>query len=157
MSDAEKQIRFGWLRFVETIGVVSIVASLIFVGLQMRQTHEIALATLYQMRSDAARELMAVQLESELLHEARVRADAGEPLSPYDSYVLDSAYFLNFNHFEGSHFLYQQGLLSDEHWESDLRAIGAMLNENPDLQRYWQEHKEEYRSSFARAVDDSLL
>ena len=33
----------------------------------MRQTHEIALVTLYQMRSDAARELMAARLGSEVL------------------------------------------------------------------------------------------
>ena len=43
-----------WKSIAELIGIAAIVASLIFVGLQMKQTHEIALATLYQMRSDAA-------------------------------------------------------------------------------------------------------
>ena len=46
-----------WKDAIELVGIGAVVASLIFVGLQMRQTHEIALATLYQMRSDAAREI----------------------------------------------------------------------------------------------------
>lgn len=157
MSDTEEQARFGRLRFVfEMIGIASIVASLIFVGLQMQQTHEIALATLYQMRADSARELTKTQLESELLRDVRMRADAGEELSPYDRFVLASADFLSFNHFESSHFLHEQGLLSDEHWESDLETIGVMLENNPEALQYWQEHKSEYRPSFARAIDDSL-
>lgn len=41
--------------------MIAIVASLIFVGLQMRQPHEIALVTLYEVRSDATRELLAVE------------------------------------------------------------------------------------------------
>ena len=47
--------------WLQVVGLFALVGSLVFVGLQMRQTHEIALVTLYQMRSDAARDLMAAQ------------------------------------------------------------------------------------------------
>jgi len=157
MSTIDDADRFRYWRLaLEMVGIVSIVASLVFLGLQMRQTHEIALATLYQMRADSARELTKTQLESEVLRDARLKADAGAELTPHDLFVLNSADFLSFNHFESSHFLYQQGLLSDEHWESDLRAIGAMMEGNPDLQDYWREHKNEYRPSFVQAIDDRL-
>ena len=48
--------------WLQGVGLFALVGSLVFVGLQMRQTHEIAEATLYQMRSDAARELMTAQV-----------------------------------------------------------------------------------------------
>ena len=43
-----------WLQVIGTFGVI---LSLIFVGLQMQQTHEIALSATYQARTDTAVEL----------------------------------------------------------------------------------------------------
>jgi len=40
-----------WLQIIGTFGVI---ASLMFVGLQMRQTHDIALSTTYQNRTATA-------------------------------------------------------------------------------------------------------
>lgn len=37
----------NWKEFAELTGIVAIVASLLFVGLQLKQGHEIALATQY--------------------------------------------------------------------------------------------------------------
>ena len=71
----------SWKDIAELIGITAIVASLIFVGLQMRQTHEIALVTLYQMRSDAAREVASATLESEALHNVRMRLESGETVT----------------------------------------------------------------------------
>ena len=41
----------NWKDFAELFGIAAIVASLIFVGLQMKQSHEIALAEIYQARA----------------------------------------------------------------------------------------------------------
>ena len=46
------------------IGITAIVASLIFVGLQMKQSQEIAVANQYQARADAALEFYLGRLQS---------------------------------------------------------------------------------------------
>ena len=58
----------NWKDIAELIGIAAIVFSLIFVGLQMKEEQEIARATLYQMRSDSAREIGMMAVEN---HEVR--------------------------------------------------------------------------------------
>ena len=147
-------MKFEKLRYAtEVVGIFAIVASLIFVGLQMRQTHEIALVTLYQMRSDAARELAAAELGSDTLLEIDSKLADGGELSGYENYVRSLPSFIFFNHFENSHYLYQRGFLSEEHWESDLSAIGSMIRSNPDMLEYWNQQKSIFRPTFVQAID----
>ena len=144
-----------WKDIAELIGIAAIVASLVFVGLQMRQTHDIALVTLYQMRADAAREVASVSLDSEALHEVYKRLNAGEEVSESDLSLVRDSWFLFFNHFENSHFLYQEGFLSEEHWQSDLISIVEEMRD-PFVRDFWTDAKIRYRESFVDVVDEAL-
>jgi len=46
--------RFNWRDLTEIVGFVAIVASLIFVGMQLMQSQEIAIASQYQERASTA-------------------------------------------------------------------------------------------------------
>ena len=46
--------KFDWKALAELIGIAAIVASLIFVGLQMKQSRDIAIAEQYQARTDSS-------------------------------------------------------------------------------------------------------
>ena len=140
----------------DAVGVAAIVGSLLFVGLQMRQTHEIALVTLYQMRSDAARELLAVQLESEPLLDIETKVTNGGELSDYELQTRSYMPLLIFNHFENSHYLYTSGFLEKEHWSSDLAAIRFSFRTDPNLSSFWEQEKSIFRSSFVEAVDAAV-
>ncbi len=48
-----------WKDIVEVVGIAAIVASLIFVGLEMRQTRAIALAATYQTQADSEMYMMS--------------------------------------------------------------------------------------------------
>jgi hypothetical protein len=55
----------GAVRFTDWIqiaGLFAVFGSLVFVGMQMCQTHEIASATLYQMRSDGSKVSMCAMI-----------------------------------------------------------------------------------------------
>jgi len=54
----------SWKDVAGMIGIAAIVASLVFVGLQIRQSDTIARATLYQMRADSVLELDAMLLDN---------------------------------------------------------------------------------------------
>ena len=54
--------------WLQVIGVFGVIVSLIFVGFQIQQTHEIALSSIYQSRSDVTAEWnMAATGSPELL------------------------------------------------------------------------------------------
>ena len=143
--------------WLQGVGLFALVGSLVFVGLQMRQTHEIAEATLYQMRSDAARELMTAQLGSEVLADIEAKVSEGGELSVYEIYARSLMPLIFFNHFENSHYLYESGFLGEEHWASDLAAIRYYVLEN-DLNwgETWNKQKGIFRPSFVQDVDAAL-
>jgi hypothetical protein len=53
-----------WRELVELVGIAAIVASLLFVGLQLKQSQEIAIADQYQERANAANEVLLAFMES---------------------------------------------------------------------------------------------
>ena len=142
--------------YIEIIGIAAIVASLIFVGLQMRQTHEIAVVTLTQMRSDAGRELAVAQLTSEPLLTIDGKLTRGEPLSPYETLMQDMQAFVFLHQFENSHFLYTRGYITEEQWQSDLVAIRHFTATQDNYDSYWNQNKHIFRTSFVDAIDRSL-
>ena len=141
---------------IEIIGIAAIVASLIFVGLQMRQTHEIALVTLTQMRSDAGRELATAQIGSEPLLSIDRKVQAGEALTPYETMTRSLQPFVFFNQFENSHFLYTTGYITEEQWQSDLAAINYYMTIEPYYRQYWDDYKHIFRESYVASIEESL-
>jgi len=145
-----------WKDIAEIVGIGAIVASLIFVGLQMRQSHEIALVTLYQMRADAAREVMVTSMESESLRQALERMESGDEEQTFaDEYALYNYMSILLNHFENAHFLYLRGFLTEEHWRSDVANITGTISQ-PGAIEMWHEVKDGYRESFVEAIESAL-
>ena len=138
---------------LELIGIAAIVGSLIFVGLQMRQTHEIALATLYQMRSDAAREVRTALVDARRTQDTFDKLSSGQQLTESDVRNIQSVIEIALNHFENSHYLYTLGYLPAEHWEGDKNQIVGLVIENPIAYQRWKEIRHEFRESFAKEVD----
>ena len=51
--------------WMQVIGIFALVASLVFVGLQMRQAHEIALSDIYQSRAASVIEMVTANAANE--------------------------------------------------------------------------------------------
>jgi hypothetical protein len=142
-----------WKGTAELAGIAAIVASLIFVGLQLRQTEVIARATLYQMRSDASRELVGITLENGELLGSIFQNEAS--LNPRELLQLRWWALAAFTHYENSHHLYQLGLLSEEQWQSDRRQLSGMVR-NPQLRAAWDADKNTYRESYAVEMESII-
>ena len=143
--------------WIQIIGIIAVVLSLIFVGMQMRQTQDIAIATLYQMRSDSARELGAIMINNpDLMTFYRtIYADGIESLDPDDVQLLVFTTETMLGHFENSHHLYQLGFLSKEQWEADLRQIRQIVG--PVREHIWTDRRRDtFRDSFAEEIDAIL-
>ena len=134
-------IKSDWKAIAELIGIAAIVASLIFVGLQMKQSHEIAIADQYQSRADAAIQHYDNQLLSEsvidyraiqfmeLAQKADTDADLIEAIDTYGADTVSLAYLRwrsNMTVFDNYHFQYEQGFLTENAWlafENRLRYV----------------------------------
>lgn len=144
----------SWKDIAELIGITAIVASLIFVGMEMRQTQVIAKATLYQMRSDSGQTISEAFVFSDVLHNLPISTD--EELSQAERVTMYGLQQMTFGHFENSHHLYQLELLSDEQWASDRNQIMAIFQSAPRFRDGWRANRAGYRSSFADEVDQLL-
>jgi hypothetical protein len=81
----------------------------VFVGLQLRQSHEIALATQYQARAEATLNLHLAAIEADWLPIPSLRHGVNDELSARDINVLLWLWIQFDNHY----YQYQVGYLDD--------------------------------------------
>ena len=107
------------MRFVaELVGLVAIVASLIFVGLQLKQSQDIALATQYQARAEATHSLTLAHLEAGYVPRApSLRAGLSDEVSAADI----NTYLWLWIQMDNHYYQYEAGFLSEETWQAQLR------------------------------------
>ncbi len=142
----------GWKDIAELIGIVAIVASLIFVGLQLKQSQEIAISSQYQARLDSIIAVKGNLLQSDSLIHVIRKVENGEPLGEMDIFVLDLAVGQAFDLWETNHFQYVSGFVSEEHWQGVLREIDMSLGKLY-VPEFWASNRLSYRESFAEIID----
>ncbi len=141
-----------WLRL---IGVFAVVASLIFVGLQIRQTDAIALSQIYQERAIAARESaldtannpifltgmakLYVGKHEELTAQEAIALeyDIGTQLVVYDNYLVQ----------------YELGYIADDYWARTVADMKCSL-EHPYFREAIQGWV--FREKFQNILDEVM-
>ena len=103
--------------WVQVVGIFALVASLIFVGLQMKQTQEIALANQYQARSSEFQAMSRTGVEANWTYPP-LRAFISEQYSAADI----SAVVWTWAGFDNHHFQFQSGFLTEESWQAQSLA-----------------------------------
>lgn len=141
-----------WLQIV---GMAGVIGSLIFVGLQLKQSQDIAVSNQYQARLDSVIAAKGNLLQSEAFIAAMRKVESGEPLGSVDFLVLDLAIGQAFDNWESNHFQYVSGYVDEEHWQAIEREIEQSFSVF-HVSKYWDENSHSYRDSFA-AVVDSLI
>jgi hypothetical protein len=154
----------SWKDIAEFVGIGAIVASLVFVGLQLKQSHEIAIADQYQNRADAALdfyvarmqsgpalELTAIRIselvESEQLGPAVRRSLEDE--GPQIAAMRHLHYRSNITLFDNYHFQYQLGFLTEDAWVGFRRRLKELLSNDVYAELYKQ-METQFRSSFSQ-------
>ena len=120
-----------WKDIAELVGITAIVASLIFVGLQMKQSHEIALADIYQARTTMVVEWGNDLASNRLALSAFIKQDAGR-IDEIEPLELRAVFFKNYGDLmmlENSHYQFSLGFLPQEHWDRARRNLKSRLTE----------------------------
>jgi hypothetical protein len=141
-----------WLQIAGMFGVI---ASLVFVGLQLKQTQQIAVSDTYQARSDATVESVVAAMGSPEFLSASAKIYAGKPdeLSMQEAVAWEFFLGANMTMFENNHQQYEMGFLSDEHWNRNVAELKCTfeLPLNRQMIGNWF-----YRESFNKIIEEII-
>jgi hypothetical protein len=140
--------------WLQVVGLFGVIGSLLFVGLQMKQEHEIALSQIYQARSDTTVEQLRGLADNPIMLSAIAKRRRGDP----DSLTVEEQLAMAFNGqaalmiYEAIHYQYQNGFIDEEHWSRTKTKIkNALVVSN--LRPVFESSRDEWRDSFAVILD----
>lgn len=136
---------------IEFVGISAIVLSLVFVGLQLRQSQEIAIAAQYQARAEAAQSMWMSLQESGT--SVKVFQKPNADLTPADLHTIENVTRWGWTQYDNHFFQYQAGFLDEESWQG-LKARVERIYSNCDRRPIWQQMRQFLRPSFVQYVDD---
>ena len=126
----------NWKDIAELFGIAAIVASLIFVGLQMKQSHEIALAEIYQARTATVMDWNQTLATSDLVLSAFEKSATGQfdEINPMERRASSAMIMSALYAYENSHYQHTLGFVSQEHWDRARSALALYM-----LDPIWRE------------------
>jgi len=141
----------NWKDIAELIGIAAIVVSLIFVGFQMKQSHEIALAEQYQSRSESTENMLLSLYEGGFSwDDARGIPLMEQTPSQRNGSITQTLWA--WTQYDNHHYQYSAGFLSDEAWLGLQNRI-QNLYDRCDRRMIWDRYKFGFRSSFIEYVE----
>ena len=156
-----------WLQVVGQFGVI---ASLIFVGLQLKQDREIALAATYQDRSSAVAETISTFSTNQNALSAVVRSRYGlnphdplppgivelaeglEPITVIEGFAAFSYANAMWHLWDNSHFQYQSGFLPESHWQRVRSSIKGTLTQRTFNRFAFEVDPDSHRPEFREEI-----
>ncbi len=148
-----KKIDLG--QTITILANVGVILSLIFVGVQIQQSRQIATADIYQQRTALLLQNFNFAVPTETEFRAWMKDRADEPLNPEEKYALTNRYAARIAYWENNHFQYQIGLLPEEQWEASKNSIRGQANQQAFLDT-WESERFQLRRSFADEIDEIL-
>ena len=137
-----------WKDIAELVGLVAIVASLVFVGLQLKQGQEIALATQYQARAEATQTLYLSHIETGYVAPVpALRRGADNGATAQDISTMLWLWIQMDNHF----YQYQAGFIAQDAWDAQLRNTREIYG-NCELRFVYDWRKNGLREEFVNLV-----
>ena len=143
--------------WMQVVGIFSVVASLVFVGLQMQQDRQIALAGQYQDRSAVAVEVWNGMAQSEydirLLGNAAVEnpwwaKTFGDSMSPHEAGAAIISARRSFAVLDNHHYQYELDFYDEETWQSFQGHLLNFLSRNPVARAMVRNQPEIFRPTF---------
>lgn len=141
--------------WLQVIGIFALVASLIFVGLQMKQTHAIALSEIYQGRAVAAREANVANASNPYFLSGTAKIYAGKPedLTAQEAIALQYEFESQVITADNYYQQYVWGYLEAAYWNRTVAELTCYF-EKPFFRQAII--GSEFRSEFQQIIDDMM-
>jgi hypothetical protein len=154
--------------WLEIVGLFGVIASLVFVGLQLKQDRDIALAAAYQARAGIATEGLAAAAANEVTMRTLAKASFGDPgrLIDADGFAapvtaqefLTATFTMNslINLSDNSFHQFQAGFLPEEHWIAVRSTLKDFATVNPLIRQHLAARPNTSNPRFNEMIDDML-
>jgi hypothetical protein len=145
--------------WLQVVGLFGVIASLIFVGLQMKQDREIALSAATQARTETTIQNILGMASNPILATALDKIESGES----DTLLLSERRALFLSHqatlynLENSHYQYINGFISEEKWTASREALREILRPSYGPRSTYKANPAAWRESFRQVVDQLIL
>jgi hypothetical protein len=154
----------------ELVGITTIVASLIFVGMELRQAQEIAIASQYQTRTQfnldyiSTLDDQSAAGQGKLLRDAVLKTKLTDDQTAYFSELSDEEFGKIASNarriifiFDNSHFQYQAGFMNEESWQAIRRRTKNVLGRNVVARAEILEQPDRWRDSLVREFETMMI
>lgn len=144
-------------RYLEFFGVASVVASLIFVGIQIKQTNDATRsATVLQIKDSWVQLNLAYATSPELVAaEHEVLTNGWDDASIQSQMLFAGTLRTLFHIWSNAYFQYQNGTLGEDQWAPIKREIIASM-EHEAIKRVWTDVGYLYDDDFRTIVDQEI-
>ena len=143
--------------WLEIVGLFSVVASLVFVGLQLKQSQDIALSQASQARTAMSIETVISTTENPNYISAVAKARSGrradqtiEEQVTMSQYAIAVLYSL-----EDQHFQYSNGFVTEDRWQAAIASLKNFLRDDANIpvRQVFEPLPTRYSSSFQGVVN----
>ena len=123
-----KKVKVNFDTWIQLLGMTGVLGGLIFVGLEMRQSQQIALAAQQQARTEIFTEIVnSVNESSEVsLYQILVKARDNEPLTASEKKITENYALQTIWVFENDFIQYQAGLIDENVWLAKLLSVRTL-------------------------------
>lgn len=146
-----------WANFSQIVGSVAVIASLIFVGIQVHQNTKVTKATALQMNADYWLSYFAMLADSrlgEIFAKGAQGREKMESLEFHQFFILCRAAFMGC---EKQHQQYLAGLLSEDAYRGYEATIREQIAAFPGVRAMWHVVRHTYGHDFAAFLDAQIV
>lgn len=139
----------------ETVGFIGVVGSLVFVGLQIRQSTAVARGQARQELAALNQEWLILQSTDSVFNRVFAKAwiEEGDSLTPYEESVANWSMRLQVRRLENAYFQFAEGLVD----ESALRSYGfqaVTTFRGARFRAFWVNERVAFDPSFVRYFEE---
>lgn len=144
----------------EIATALAVLASLVFIGIQIRQnteqtkdTNRLARAQMHQQIADGFTDAMSLsmQLEDDVVEKLFLKGNAD--LATEAELQRFSIMMLGlWKHLENSFYQHKEGFVADAYWESTKNYVRLLLS-RPGSRKWWEKRKSVFAIEFTNFVD----
>jgi hypothetical protein len=153
--------REKWKDILEGVGFVAIIASLIFVGIETRNSTKQAVLTTQALEMSAYQELIDNILDMNMLiiQDPEVAAlmekawDNSEQLTDLERFRFSRAAFQRLRHGDMAYFQYERGAIDEERLRSVLRVMNLS---DPRMQEFWSRAQDNFVPAYRNYINQLI-
>ena len=146
--------------WVQIVGIFALVASLLFVGLQLKQAQDIALSEVSQSRTDTTVELIVNSAENPYFVSAFAKIQNGDRESmTSEEHVAMRQYATALLYlYENQQFQYSSGFITEERWQAAKRTMTNFLSDDSPfpMRESYETYPFRFSNEFQEVVDNQI-